>query len=123
MGGLLHYFAAGPLQSVSNLGDVKNMRYHSFDPDELEESKLLEASTVFSLLEEAPDNSEMLRVLERQIGTLQVQLDNLEEDLSRLAEEPARQELLPRLTAQADRLAARIAELEAQADALENPTT
>lgn len=51
-------------------------------------------------------------------------MDNLEEDLSRLAEEPAgneaRQELLGRLTTQADRLAARIAELEAQADALEN---
>lgn len=51
-------------------------------------------------------------------------MDNLEEDLSRLAEEPAgneaRQELLGRLTTQADRLAARIAELEAQADALEH---
>lgn len=94
-----------------------------FDLEDESETALLEASTGFSLLEEEPDNSEMLRVLERQIGTLQVQLDNLEEDLSRLAEEPARQELLLRLTAQADRLAARIAELEAQADALENPTT
>lgn len=95
-----------------------------FDLEDESENELLEASTGFSLLEEEPDNSEMLRVLERQIGTLQVQLDNLEDDLSRLAEEPAgneaRQELLFRLTTQADRLAARIAELEAQADALEH---
>lgn len=97
-----------------------------FDPEEEAEDALLEASAGFSLLEEEPDNSEVLRVLERQIGTLQVQLDNLEEDLARLAEEPAgneaRQELLLRLTAQADRLAARIAELEAQADALDHQT-
>ncbi len=93
-----------------------------FGLDDAEETELLEASTGFSILEEEPDNSEILRVLERQIGTLQVQLDNLEDDLTRLAEAPdhtpRQQELSLRLRTQADRLAARIAELEEQAQAL-----
>ena len=41
-----------------------------FDLEDESETELLEASTGFSLLEGEPDNSEMLRVLERQIGTL-----------------------------------------------------
>lgn len=95
---------------------------HDFELDDADETELLEASTGFSLLEEEPDNSEMLRVLDRQISTLQVQLENLEEDLIRLTEGPdadsARAALVLRLRDQADRLAARIDELEAQADTL-----
>lgn len=97
---------------------------HDFELDDADETELLEASTGFSILEDEPDNSETLRVLERQISTLQVQLDNLEDDLARLTEEPAgnssQETLILRLRDQADRLAARIDELEAQADSLEN---
>lgn len=95
-----------------------------FDLEDEAETELLEASTGFSILEEEPDNSEMLRVLERQIGTLQVQLDNLEDDLALLAQQPTsdehQREWVLRLSAQAERLSARIEELEAQADALSN---
>ena len=95
---------------------------HDFELDDADETELLEASTGFSILEDEPDNSETLRVLERQISTLQVQLDNLEDDLARLTEEPAgnssQETLIRRLRDQADRLAARIDELEAQADTL-----
>lgn len=95
---------------------------HDFELDDADETELLEASTGISLLEEEPDNSEMLRVLDRQISTLQVQLDNLEEDLIRLTEGPdadsAQAALVLRLRDQADRLAARIDELESQADTL-----
>ncbi|MCI7474525.1 MAG: hypothetical protein MSB10_12760 [Clostridiales bacterium] len=95
---------------------------HDFEFDDADETELLEASTGFSLLEEEQDNSEMLQVLERQISTLQVQLDNLEEDLARLTEGPdadsAQAALVLRLRDQADRLAARIDELESQANTL-----
>ena len=95
---------------------------HDFELDDADETELLEASTGFSILEDEPDNSETLRVLERQISTLQVQLDNLEDDLARLTEEPAgnssQETLILRLRDQADPLAARIDELEAQADTL-----
>lgn len=95
---------------------------YGFALDDGDETDLLEASTGFSILEEEPDNSEILRVLDRQISTLQVQLDNLEDDLARLTEGPAgdttQEALILRLRDQADRLAARIAELEAQADTL-----
>lgn len=95
---------------------------HDFELDDADETELPEASTGFSILEDEPDNSETLRVLERQISTLQVQLDNLEDDLARLTEEPAgnssQETLILRLRDQADRLAARIDELEAQADTL-----
>lgn len=95
---------------------------HDFELDDADETELLEASTGFSLLEEEPDNREMLQVLERQISTLQVQLDNLEEDLARLTEGPnadsTQAALVLRLRDQADRLTARIDELESQADTL-----
>ena len=39
-----------------------------FDLEDESETELLEASTGFSLLEEEPDNSEMLRVLERPVS-------------------------------------------------------
>ena len=82
---------------------------HDFELDDADETELLEASTGFSILEDEPDNSETLRVLERQISTLQVQLDNLEDDLARLTEEPAgnssQETLILRLRDQADRLA------------------
>lgn len=95
---------------------------HDFEADDTDGTALLEASTGFSVLEEDPDNGETLQVLERQLSTLLVQLDNLEEDLSNLAngshDGSAQDALSVRLQDQAERLTARIKELEAQIDAL-----
>ena len=65
---------------------------NGFPLDEDDETALLEASTGFSVLdEEDEDVSEMLRVLERQESTLQVQLDNLWDSLTELEEQEGRQ--------------------------------
>ena len=95
-----------------------------FMPEDEAETELLEASAGFSLLEEEPDNSEALRVLDRQWDTLQVKLDNLADSLERLEQQaPPPQAGQPRqqweaqrdnLADQMGRLEGRLAELEAQ---------
>ena len=89
---------------------------NGFPLDEDDETALLEASTGFSVLdEEDEDVSEMLRVLERQESTLQVQLDNLWDSLTELEEQEGRQgQRYLRTAAQIEGLTARIQELEEQ---------
>ena len=75
---------------------------HEFDWEEDEETALLEETTGFALLEaEDEDNSEALRVLERQVSTLEVQLENLQD-----------------IEGEIEGLTARILELETQIDML-----
>ena len=99
-------------------GGERGLLENGFTLDEDDETALLEASTGFSVLEEEDEDvSEMLRVLERQESTLQVQLDNLWDSLTELEEQEGRQgERYLRTAAQIDGLTARIQELEAQID-------
>ena len=96
---------------------------HEFDWEEDEETALLEETTGFALLEaEDEDNSEALRVLERQVSTLEVQLENLQDSLEELKEEqPENPEVLrrrERIEGEIEGLTARILELETQIDLL-----
>lgn len=96
---------------------------HEFDWEEDEETALLEETTGFALLEaEDEDNSEALRVLERQVSTLEVQLENLQDSLGELEEEqPENPEVLrrrERIEGEIEGLTARILELETQIDLL-----
>lgn len=96
---------------------------HEFDWEEDEETALLEETTGFALLEaEDEDNSEALRVLERQMSTLEVQLENLQDSLGELEEEqPESSEVLrrrERIEGEIEGLTARILELETQIDLL-----
>ena len=96
---------------------------HEFDWEEDEETALLEETTGFALLEaEDEDNSEALRVLERQVSTLEVQLENLQDSLEELKEEqPENPEVLrrrERIEGEIEGLTARILELETQIDML-----
>ena len=96
---------------------------HEFDWEEDEETALLEETTGFALLEaEDEDNSEALRVLERQVSTLEVQLENLQDSLGELEEEqPENPEVLrrrERIEGEIEGLTARILELETQIDML-----
>lgn len=100
-----------------------------FDFEEDGETELLEAITGLSMLEEdEEDNGEMLRVLERQESTLQVQLENLLDSLEEWERQaPAADSLeytewrahRSRLEARSESLAQRIRELERQISALE----
>ncbi|WP_297233686.1 hypothetical protein [uncultured Flavonifractor sp.] len=94
---------------------------HEFDWEEDEETALLEETTGFALLEaEDEDNSEALRVLERQVSTLEVQLENLQDSLEEL-EQPESAEALrrrERIEGEIEGLTARILELETQIDML-----
>ena len=94
---------------------------HEFDWEEDEETALLEETTGFALLEaEDEDNSEALRVLERQVSTLEVQLENLQDSLEEL-EQPESSEVLrrrERIEGEIEGLTARILELETQIDLL-----
>lgn len=94
---------------------------HEFDWEEDEETALLEETTGFALLEaEDEDNSEALRVLERQMSTLEVQLENLQDSLEEL-EQPESSEVLrrrERIEGEIEGLTARILELETQIDML-----
>lgn len=100
-----------------------------FDFEEDGETELLEAITGMSMLEEdEEDNGEMLRVLERQESTLQVQLENLLDSLEEWERQaPAADSLeytewrvhRSRLEARCESLAQRIRELEGQISVLE----
>lgn len=109
--------------------EVSAVLEHGFDFEEDGETELLEAITGLTMLEEEEeDSSEMLRVLERQESTLQVQLENMQDSLIEWEEQAPETESSPqyaawierriRLEAQIDSLADRIQELEAQIDAL-----
>lgn len=93
---------------------------HEFDWEEDEETALLEEATGFAILDaEDEDNDETLRVLERQVSTLEVQLENLQDSLEELEEQPESPEVLrrrARIEAEIEGLTARIQELEAQID-------
>lgn len=93
---------------------------HEFDWEEDEETALLEEATGFAILDaEDEDNGETLRVLERQVSTLEVQLENLQDSLEELEEQPESPETLrrrARIEAEIEGLMARIQELETQID-------
>lgn len=90
--------------------------------DEEDDDELLELSAGFSILEEEPDNSEALRVLERQWDTLQVQLDNLADSVEaweQQAPPPQSGPLRQQWAAQRDRLRDQMGRLERRLEELE----
>lgn len=106
----------------SGKSEVSALFDHEFDWEEEQETALLEEAAGFALLEaEDEDNGEALRVLERQVSTLEVQLENLQDSLEELEEQPESPETLQRRArteTEIEGLTARIGELEAQIDLL-----
>ena len=89
--------------------------------DEEDDDELLELSAGFSILEEEPDNSEALRVLERQWDTLQVQLDNRADSVEAWAQQappPPSGPLRQQWAAQRDRLRDQLGRLERRLEEL-----